>query len=75
VEFYLFRDGSFSRFAANLGRLPHMPNSVVIRSIFGRDAAPSRRGDASDSRLHTVDGLLREHAAGRIRQYADIASR
>lgn len=75
VEFYLFGDDSFSRFAANLGRLPHTPNSVVIRSIFGRYAAPSRPGDASDSRLQTVDDLLREHAAGRIRHYADIASR
>ncbi|HEX9369132.1 MAG TPA: hypothetical protein VF921_21055 [Vicinamibacterales bacterium] len=76
VEFYLFREGSFPRFAANLGRLPHLPNAVVIRSIFGRFASgPSRPGDASVSRLQSVDELLREYAAGRIRQYADIASR
>ena len=75
VEFYLFGNGSFPRFAANLGRIPHLPNSVVIRSIFGRYAAPSRPGDASASRLQTVDDLLREYAAGHIKDYGDIASR
>jgi hypothetical protein len=76
VEFYLFGNGSFSRFIANLGRLPHMPNSVLIRSIFGRYAAgPFRPGDASVSRLETVDDLLREYAAGHVRGYADIAAR
>jgi hypothetical protein len=73
VEFYLFGDGSFARFAANLGRLPHMPNGVLIRSIFGRyTVSPARPGDASVSRLQGIDELLRDHAAGRIRQYIDI---
>jgi hypothetical protein len=73
VEFYLFGDGSFPRFAANLGRLPHMPNAVLIRSIFGRyTVSPTRPGDASVSRLQAIDDLLRDHAAGRIRQYIDI---
>ena len=73
VEFYLFGDGSFSRFAANLGRLPHLSNGVLIRSIFGRYAvSPARPGDASVSRLQPIDELLRDHAAGRIRQYIDI---
>jgi hypothetical protein len=75
VEFYLFGNGAFARFIANLGRLPHLPNSVLIRSIFGRFAGPSRPGDASVSRLETVDELLREYAAGRIRQYADLTAR
>jgi hypothetical protein len=75
VEFYLFSEGSFPRFVANLGRLPHSPNSVLIRSIFGRYVAPARPGDASASRLAAVDELLREHAAGRIRFYGDLASR
>jgi hypothetical protein len=75
VEFYLFGDGSFARFADNLGRLPHTPSSVLVRSIFGRYAGPSRPGDASVSRVDAIDDLLREHAAGRIRQYADIVSR
>jgi hypothetical protein len=75
VEFYLFGDGSFARFADNLGRLPHTPDSVLIRSLFGRYAGPSRPGDASVSRLQGVDDLLREYGAGRVRQYADIAAR
>jgi hypothetical protein len=76
VEFYLFREGTFARFAANLGRLPRTPNGVVIRSIFDRYApGPYRPGDASLSRLDVVDDLLREYTAGRIRKYADIASR
>ena len=75
VEFYLFGNGVFPRFAANLDRLPHSPNAVVIRSIFGRYAAPTRPGDGSASRLQSIDELRREHAAGRIRTYADIAYR
>jgi hypothetical protein len=75
VEFYLFSDGAFPRFIANLGRLPRTANSVLIRSIFGRYATPSRPGDASASRLAAVEELLREHAAGHIRSYGDIASR
>ena len=75
VEFYLFGNGVFPRFAANLDRLPHASNAVVIRSIFGRYASPSRPGDASASRLQSIEELRREHAAGRIRTYADIAFR
>ena len=73
VEFYLFGDGTFSRFIANLERIPRSANSVLIRSVFGRYASPARPGDASSSHLHTVDELLRDHAAGRIRTYGDIA--
>jgi len=75
VEFYLFSEGSFQHFAENLGHIPRSPNSVVIRSIFGRYASGSRPGDASASRLQKIDELLREHAAGRIRQYGDVAYR
>ena len=73
VEFYLFGDGTFPRFVGNLERIPHGANSVIIRSVFGRFASPARPGDASASHLQPVDDLLRDHAAGRIRTYADIA--
>ena len=59
VEFYLYRAGTFPRFLANLGKLPHTPNSVVIRSIFGRSTA-ARPGDASVNQLQTIDELLKE---------------
>jgi hypothetical protein len=75
VEFYLFGAGTFDRFIANLGRIPRAPNSVLIRSVFGRFAAAGRPGDRSTSHLQSVDELLRDHAAGRIQSYASIASR
>jgi len=76
VEFYLFVDGSFSRFVTNLGRIPHADNAVLIRSFFGRvGLAPARRGDNSVSQLQTVDDLLRGVAAGRVRMYSDLAVR
>src|SRR5262249_12621387 len=76
VEVYLLRDGSFPRFVANVGRVPHLPNSVLIRSIFGRYGSGGYRpGDASVSRLAAVDALLREFAAGHIRQYDDLVMR
>jgi hypothetical protein len=73
VEFYLFGEGAFGRFVANLGRLPHMENSVVIRSIFGRYMSGGYRpGDASVSRVHTIDDLLTSFAAGKIQHYGDL---
>ena len=75
VEFYLFGTGTFQRFAANLQHLPHTPNAVLIRSVFGRYGSPSRPGDASTSRLQSLDELLRDYGAGRVRQYGDIAYR
>jgi hypothetical protein len=75
VEFYLFSAGTFPRFIANLDRLPRAANSVVIRSVFGRWSAPARAADASSQHVQPVVELLREHAAGRIRSYGDIAAR
>jgi hypothetical protein len=53
VEFYLEREGSYARFLANLSRMPRAPNSVVIRSIFGR-------GGGSLSEVQPVSELLAE---------------
>jgi hypothetical protein len=39
VEYYLFREGSFPRFAANVARLPRAPRAVMIRSLFLRSFA------------------------------------
>lgn len=75
VEFYLFGAGTFPRFAANLQHLPHAPNAVLIRSVFGRYSAAFRPGDASASKVQGIDELLRDYGAGRIRQYGDIAYR
>ncbi len=76
VEFYLFREGTFGRFAANLRQVPHAGNAVLIRSFFNRmGLAPTRPGDNSMSALQGVDDLLRGIDAGKIRTYGDLASR
>jgi hypothetical protein len=36
VEFYLFRQGAFDRFAETVARLPRAPRAVMIRSLFLR---------------------------------------
>jgi hypothetical protein len=75
VEFYLFGDGTFPHFIANLSRLPRGPNSVIIRSVFGGftpiDAAP---GYYSASILQRVDELVSGFASGRYRAYSSLAS-
>ena len=65
VEQYLFRSGSFPRFADNLGRIPHNERTLIIRSVFGG-------WDGSTSRVHSLSELLRAVAAGRIRTYWDL---
>jgi hypothetical protein len=76
VEFYLFGVGSFQRFVANLRRVPHESDSVLIRSVFGRFAPGGRRpGDGSASRVQSIDELLNGVAAGRFQQYDDLVWR
>ena len=36
VEMYLFRQGSFPRYAENVRALPSTPGSIIVRSWFGR---------------------------------------
>ena len=74
VEFYLFREGSFPRFVANLGRVPRQKNSVLIRSIFDYGFSRARPSDGSASRLHAIDDLLANYSAGRIQHYGDLIS-
>jgi hypothetical protein len=69
VEFYLFGDGTFPRFAANLRRVPHTPRSVVVRSVFGRY---SGFGRGSTSHVHGIAALLDAFDSRRIRTYRDL---
>jgi hypothetical protein len=75
VEFYLFGDGTFSRFIANLDRIPRASHAVVIRSVFGGftpiDAAP---GYYSASLLQPVEDLVSGFANGRYRFYSSLTS-
>lgn len=68
VEYYLFRDGTFAAFAANLGRLPHNDSSVIVRSEFGRSSGGSR------SSVHSVKALVDGVATGSLRDYRDLLS-
>jgi hypothetical protein len=72
VEFYLFREGTFPQFVANLRQLPHTPRSVLIRSIFRFGYNPVRPHDDSVSRVQGLEDLLGAYAGGRVRMYADL---
>jgi hypothetical protein len=59
VEFYLYREGTFPKFVANLRHVPHAPNAVIIRSVFQRFAVAGRRSnDNSTSELQPIDELV-----------------
>jgi hypothetical protein len=64
IESYLFNDGRFPGWVANLSRLPHTERSVLIRSVFS--------GSASTSLVQRVDDLVTGHAAGRFRSYYEL---
>jgi hypothetical protein len=69
VEFYLFGDGTFREFTANLRRIPHSSRSLIVRSVFGRYSAG---GGYSSSHTQSVAALLDAVQSGRIRSYRDL---
>ena len=73
VERYLFRDGLWDEFAANMSGLPIDGSSTLVRSCFDSCSA------AGDSRAVTLLDSMRELLAavkgGRIRTYWDVLSR
>jgi hypothetical protein len=75
VELYLWQDGAFSQFMANLARLPSEPCSVVIRAVFGTTIDESVPGYYSTSVVQPVADLLRGHQQGRYRSYWSIITR
>jgi len=72
VEIYLFQDGLFSRFIANLEKLPHNNRSVIIRSIFGRTTTESLPGYDSTSVVRSVDQLLAGYNNGKFPTYGSL---
>ena len=72
VEFYLFREGSFPDFVANLGRLPHESGSVIVRSVFAAGGAVRAPGYNSASLTQNIDALLSGYARGQFRQYSEL---
>jgi hypothetical protein len=73
VERYLFRDGLWDEFAANMAALPIDRSSTLVRSCFDSCSA------AGDSRavtlLDSMSDLLVAVKAGRVRTYWDVLSR
>lgn len=74
VEFYLFRDGSFPAFVANLGRLPREPGAVIVRSVFasGGGAAIRAPGYNSASLTQPIQTLIDGYAKGQFRSYWEL---
>jgi hypothetical protein len=68
VEQYLFRAGSFERFARNLKAIPHDNRAVIIRSVFGG-------WEGSTSQVRSIPEMLRAVADGEVRSYRDLVSR
>ena len=73
VERYLFRDGLWDDFAANIATLPIDRSSTIVRACFDSCSA------AGDSRavtlLDSMSDLLAAVSAGRARTYWDVLSR
>jgi hypothetical protein len=77
VEQYLFRNGVWNRFYANLATLPVDDRTVIIRSVAPRDGYLGRpQGpDGRANVLDPVEALVRDFKAGKIHTYYDVTSR
>lgn len=77
VEQYLFRYGTWPRFATNLGTLPLTDRSVIIRSVSPRDGYYGLP-QGPDGRANVIDAirpLVHDFGAGRINSYRDVTGR
>jgi hypothetical protein len=72
VEYYLFRDGSFDAFAANVTRLPRDARSVIIRSCF--NPCRGQSGFYSIQMTQLVDSFAALRASRRLNSYYDLVS-
>ena len=77
VEQYLFRGGTFARFARNVEALPHDRRSVIIRSYFpyGRPHPQAVPGYLSVQLLQTFNAFLAVQRSGGFRSYGDLVTR
>lgn len=73
VEFYLFRAGRFADFIANLRRLPRLPGSVIVRSVFAAGGGAARHAGYNTASLtQPIDILVDGYARGHFRDYRDL---
>jgi len=77
VEQYLFRNGVWREFYANLATLPVDERTVIIRSVSPRDGylGVPRGPDGRANVLDPVVPLVRDFNAGKITSYYDVTSR
>ena len=73
VEFYLFARRNLSAVPGESRQDSRTCRTASSFDPFSAAPRPSRPGDASVNQLQSIDELLREYAAGRVRQSADIA--
>jgi hypothetical protein len=73
VERYLFRDGLWDKFAANMAALPIDRSSTLVRSCF--DSCSSAGDPRAVTLLDSMNDLLVAVQAGRVRTYWDVLSR
>ena len=76
VEFYLLRDGTFGRFAANVRELPSGPESVLIRSCFdyGRPHPAKIPGHRSVVLVQRLPRFLELEGAGAYASDWDVCT-
>jgi hypothetical protein len=74
VEFYLWQDGTFDRFADNVAALPFDDRTVMIRSLFGGVYGHplSVPGYNSTQLMQDMAGFVRGYAAGEYETYGDL---
>ncbi len=71
VEFYLFGDGRFGGFVANLGRVPTADSAVIVRSAF-RGGTRIEPGYNSASLTQSIRELAAGYEQGRFRWYGEL---
>lgn len=74
VEQYLFMDGIFGDFAANVKKLPITDKSLLIRSASGRGAAhPARQpGHRSATLMQKISVFNKDFEDGKFQTYNDL---
>ena len=77
VEQYLFRNGVWRGFYANLATLPVDDRSVIIRSVSPRDGylGVPQGPDGRVNVLDPIAALVRDVKAGKVGTYYDVTSR
>ncbi len=74
VEQYLFMDGLFGDFAANVKKLPITDKSLLIRSASGRGASHPARlpGHRSATLMQKISVFIKDFDEGSFKTYSDL---